>query len=268
MSAEEKEKKKHRTSQQRLGVVLCGLLLGFGIASPAQAYLSKVATDIQPWLSSVGVNIEPYIEDLKAIESYYSRIINAENLDDVLTGLRWSLGKMGLPIAGQIPDEIQNAVGKVTADAGTYTVSSQKLEKTLLSEANKKYADAQVKILLGQEGQQEIYDSLENNAKIVAASLDSARRIQGMTVSQRILQEHSRIEANNSTLLGSIYEELVLSRINNTWNNQNSAVLAADVQQKNWSEEVTKTSEQAYIMRATAQAFSYGLNSNTTAAFP
>jgi hypothetical protein len=68
MSAEEKEKKKHGRSQQRLGVALCGLLLGFGIASPAVADLSKVATDIQPWLSSVGVDIAPYIEEIKAIE--------------------------------------------------------------------------------------------------------------------------------------------------------------------------------------------------------
>lgn len=255
--------KKNTALQRRLSIVLCGLLLGFGIMPPALASLSKIATDIQPWLSSAGININPYLDELKEIESFYGRVVNAD-LDDVLTGLQWGLGKMGLPIAGQIPNEIQSVVGRVAAEQGTYTLNSQKLKNVLLGEANKKYADAQAKILLGEEGQQTTQDSLENNAKIVASSSHSVELIQGMTVSQKILQEQSRIAANSSYLLGGIYEELVLSRINSTWGNQNNAVLAADTVRKNWDEEVTKTSQRAYAIRSTAQAFSYGLNSSSS----
>jgi len=175
---------------------------------------------------------------------------------------------MGLPIAGQIPNQIQNVVTQVSADVGTYTLDSQKLKTVLMAEANNKYADAQAKILLGEEGQRGIQASLENNAKIVESSSASVQAIRGMTVSQQILQEQSQIDANNSFLLGSIYEELVLSRINSTWNNQHNAVLANDIQRKNWNEEVTKMSQQAFTMRSTAEAFSYGLKPTTDTLFP
>ncbi len=258
---------KKRLRRRALTVTLCGLLLGIGLIAPASASLSKTATDIAPWLASIGININPYVKDIKAVENFYAQNVNA-NIEDVITGLKWNLGQMGLPIAGEIPAQIQNAVGQLDANSGTYTLSSQKLENVLMSEANKKYADAQAKILLGEEGQKGIQDSLENNALIVASSSDSAQKIQGMTVSQQILQSESRIHANNSVLLGSIYEELVLSRINSTWNNQHNAVMDAEIQRKNWNEEVTKTSQRAYAMRSTAAAFSYGLQPNTTTLFP
>ena len=255
--------KKKRPVRQRLTVAFCGLLLGFGIVAPASAYLSEAATELAPWLALVGININPYIDELEEIESFYAQVVNG-NVDDILTGLEWALGEMGLPIAGEIPSEIQSVVAKVAADLGVYTPNSQKLEDILMGEANKKYADAQTSIMLGEEGQQEIQDSLVNNARIVASSSDSASLAQNMTVSQQILQEQARIEANSSVLLGSIYEELVLSRINSTWDNQHDAVLTADVQRKNWEEEVSRKSHQAYIMRSTAQAFSYGLKPTTT----
>lgn len=237
--------------------------MGFCIAPPASAYLSQVATELAPWIASLGINIEPYIEELEEVESFYAQVVNRD-VDDILPGLKWALGKMGLPIAGEIPVEIQSAVAQVLADAGIYTPNSQKLESVLMGEANKKYADAQAEFLLGQEGQQEVQDALSNNAKLVAANSNSAQLVGSMTVSQDILREQARIDANSSVLLGSIYEELVLSRINSTWDNQQGAVLAADVERKNWESEVAKTSHQAYVMRSTAEAFGYGLNSTDT----
>lgn len=251
---------------QRITVTCCGLLLGFSIVLPASAYLSKTATDLAPWLESVGIDIDSYITDLKAIEKFYAQVTNGD-IDEVLTGLEWALGEMGLPVAGEIPDKIESVVAQVAADLGIYTPNSQKLENVLMGEANKKYADAQAEIMLGQKGQQIIKDSLQGNAKIVADSSNAAQLAQGMTITQDIEKERARIEANSSVLLGSIYEESVLSRINATQGNQHAAVLAADVERKNWEQEVTKASNQAYVMRSTAQAFSYGLNPNTTS-FP
>jgi len=259
--------KKKGMKRQRFIVVSCVSLLSLVLAAPATASLSTTATNIAPWLTAIGININPYIKDIKNLESFYAQNVNA-NIDDVIAGLRWNLGEMGLPIAGQIPDQIQNVVAQVSADAGTYTLDSQKLKTVLMAEANNKYADAQAKILLGEEGQRGIQASLENNAKIVESSSASVQAIRGMTVSQQILQEQSQIDANNSFLLGSIYEELVLSRINSTWNNQHNAVLANDIQRKNWNEEVTKMSQQAFTMRSTAEAFSYGLKPTTDTLFP
>jgi len=248
--------KKKGIKRQRFIVVSCISLLSLVLTAPATASLSTTVTNIAPWLAAIGININPYIKDIKNLESFYAQNVNA-NIDDVIAGLRWNLGEMGLPIAGQIPNQIQNVVAQVSADVGTYTLDSQKLKTVLMAEANNKYADAQAKILLGEEGQRGIQDSLENNAKIVESSSASVQAIRGMTVSQQILQEQSQIDANNSFLLGSIYEELVLSRINSTWNNQHNAVLANDIQRKNWNEEVTKVSQQAFTMRSTAEAFSY-----------
>ena len=156
-------KRKANLKRQKIIASSCILVLGLALTTPASASLSKTATNIAPWLASFGINIAPYIKDIKDLESFYAQNVNA-NIGDVIAGLKWELGSMGLPIAGSIPNQIQNVVAQVSADKGTYTFSSQKLEDILVGEANKKYADAQAKILLGSEGQKGVQDSLENTA--------------------------------------------------------------------------------------------------------
>jgi hypothetical protein len=288
---------KKRPLSLKVSIAITGFCLPLIFAQPTMAGLSDVATTISPFLDGIfGVDISPYIDYLDQAEQLYSAI-NDKNISGVIEGAEATLGKLGYPIPGEIPQAIEDVASAIETGSVPFNPNAQEVKDVLQSEVIYQNQMTFAEVQLGEQGQEDLFADKTTIAKLVTQSGKDSQSASGaaaavqalgdsaqtMPISQDILKmmalqngeissQLGKISAQGSystAILQGIYTEVQDTRVNGLVQNQGISTLVRNDQKRNWEAHIDEIGQRAYNARLSAQGFGYGMptTSSSTSLF-
>jgi hypothetical protein len=210
------------------------LALSLCLSAPAIAFEElSLFSDI---FSFFGVDVSEYLEYLDEAFTFYEAIAN-ENLQEIMEGVVYAAGEIGIPIPSSLEEGIQAFVDQESVP-GPFAVGSEEYKQLLLTLSQAEQAKAQVEFNLGADGQEEIYESKEASAEDAAEASEAAQSAQRAITSQDVLKSISTQLASLNSLQRRENDESVDNRPLQAQILQATATTAKYAADERWAKQV------------------------------